>query len=191
MTLWANTEVSHLFAVFRLTRNYVYCPPCSRPIGLVPEFEDPLVEARPRVEARPWVEAMPRVEARPWVEVVSHNVPHNSQHLPIRQDSATFKRLGMRSHQADPQLPVLSGAQLETKPLSSPQALPVGGQRNKIISPTSAEVLARRDTKLSRLSSRRTLQFLSPAEAELSAPRQVRRSVAERSERRSRQRLDC
>ena len=178
MTLCANTEVSHVIAILRLTRNYLYCPPCSRPIGLFPVFEDPLVEARPRVEARPWV------------EVVSHNVPHNSQHLPIRQDSATFKRLGMRSGQADPQLPVLSAAQLETKPLSSPQALPVGGQRNKIISPTSAEVLARRDTKLSRLSSRRTLQFLSPAEAELSAPRQVRRSVAERSERRSRQRLD-
>ena len=61
----------------RLSRTYLYCPPCSGPVGLFPGGEAP-------------------VEARPWVEVLGHNVPHNSNHRTIRQDSATFQRLGMR-----------------------------------------------------------------------------------------------
>ena len=107
------------------------------------------------------------VRPRPWVEVVSHNVPHNSNHLTILQESGTFQRLGMK-----PDLAVL-----QTRPMSSARPLEQPGQRNQIISPTSAEVFARRDTarsKLSRMSSRRTLQFKSPVEQQgrLTVPRQ-------------------
>ena len=100
---------------------------------------------------------------------------------------------------AEPDLPVLEGNNLGTAPMSSPKPLVpgvAGGNRNKIISPTSAEVLARKDTgrsHLTRMTSRRTLQFKSPVEggvgegSRLSVPRQVRRqSVAERRERSSR-----
>ena len=87
----------------------------------------------------------------------------------------------MRSggEKADP-VPALSAVQLETRPMSRGLALG-GGQRNRIISPTSAEVMARRDTglhrsQLNRLSSRRTLQFKSPAEV---TPAQNRREEEE------------
>merc|ERR1712098_692933 len=73
------------------------------------------------------------------------------------------------------------------------------GSMKKILSPASAEVLARRDTVRSKnRMSRRTLQFLSPEnefsklseiaepgivdESRLSVPRQVRRSVQDRTE---------
>jgi len=73
------------------------------------------------------------------------------------------------------------------------------GSMKKILSPASAEVLARRDTVRSKnRMSRRTLQFMSPEnefsklseiaepgmvdESRLSVPRQVRRSVQDRME---------
>jgi len=152
------------------TQSYLYCSPCSTQVGLP-------------------------VNPRPWVELLDHNVPHNSGHVPIsqREESGTFQRLGMKSGggSADSNLPVLTVAQLQTAPMSSPQPVLLGGgQRHQIISPSSAEVLARRDTarsQLSRMSSRRTLQFKSPVEENrLTVPRQVRRSVAERRERTSR-----
>ena len=142
------------------------------------------------------------------MEVLGHNVPHNSNHLPILQESGTFQRLGMKSGQAstEPDLAVLEVEQLQTRQMSSPgcpRPLELDpAVRNKIISPTSAEVFARRDTarsKLSRMSSRRTLQFKSPVElppspgpeqSRLSVPRQVRRSLSERRERSCRRRED-
>ena len=102
---------------------------------------------------------------------------------------------------SEPALAVLEVDQLQTRPMTNPRPLELedpAARRNKIISPTSAEVFARRDTarsKLSRMSSRRTLQFKSPVEPavspdpeqnRLTVPRQVRRSVSERTERSSR-----
>ena len=142
--------------VVRLPRSYLYCSSCSNNVGLPSLHGDCQVEVQPR----------------PWVEVVSHNVPHNSNHLTILQESGTFQRLGMK-----PDLAVLEAEQLQTRPMSSARPLEQPGQRNQIISPTSAEVFARRDTarsKLSRMSSRRTLQFKSPVEQQgwLTVPRQ-------------------
>jgi len=181
------TVISVCFVRSRLPRRYLYCSSCSTHVGLLPLYGECQVEVRPR----------------PWVEVLGHNVPHNSNHLPILQESGTFQRLGMKSVHGttEPDLAVLEVDQLQTRPMTNPRPLELGDPaalRNKIISPTSAEVFARRDTarsKLSRMSSRRTLQFKSPVEpvvspgpeqGRLTVPRQVRRSLSERRERSSR-----
>ena len=172
---WGDCALSQttasLVLVVRLPRRYQYCSNCSNHVGLLPLYGDCEVE----------------VEPRPWVEVVGHNVPHNSNHLPILHQSGTFQRLGMKADQASrsPSLAVLEAEQLQTRPMSSARPLELGpaqSQRNQIISPTSAEVFARRDTarsKLSRMSSRRTLTFKSPLEQGwLAVPRPVSQSGA-------------
>ena len=182
------TVISVCLVRSRLPRRYLYCSSCSTHVGLLPLYGDCQVEVQPR----------------PWVEVLGHNVPHNSNHLPILQESGTFQRLGMKSAHGTttkPDLAVLEVDQLQTRPMTNPrplEQLDPAALRNNIISPSSAEVFARRDTarsKLSRMSSRRTLQFKSPVElpvspgpeqSRLTVPRQVRRSVTERTERSSR-----
>ena len=159
------TGISICFIRSRLPRRYLYCSSCSSHVGLLPLYGECQVEAQPR----------------PWVEVLGHNVPHNSNHLPILQQSATFQRLGMKSAHGttEPDLAVLEVDQLQTRPMTNARPLELDpALRNKIISPTSAEVFARRDTarsKLSRMSSRRTLTFKSPLEQGwLAVPRPVR-----------------
>ena len=170
------TGISFCFVRSRLPRRYLYCSACSSHVGLLPLYGEAQLEVQPR----------------PWVEVLGHNVPHNSNHLTILQESGTFQRLGMKSAQGttEPDTAVLEVDQLQTRPMTNARPLELDpALRNQIISPTSAEVFARRDTarsKLSRMSSRRTLQFKSPVEPEqsrLGVPRQVRRSVSERMER--------
>jgi len=163
--------------------------------------------------------------ARPWVEMVPQNVLKNGEDLnynesekPNRgEESAIFQRLGMKSREDE--IPDLEASHLITRPLS-PVHLKDDiqvqsnqgdfcddgkrtrrrlGSMKKILSPASAEVLARRDTVRSKnRMSKRTLQFLSPEnefsklseiaepgmvdESRLSVPRQVRRSVQERME---------
>jgi len=166
--------------------------------------------------------------ARPWVEIVSNNVLKNYEDLNNNnnenekphhgEESATFQRLGMKSSKVGN--PDLEVSHLETRPLS-PVHLKENirlnqenfdeddskrmsmrkrlGSMKKILSPASAEVLARRDTVRSKnRMSRRTLQFLSPEnefsklseiaepgivdESRLSVPRQFRRSVQDRTE---------
>jgi len=166
--------------------------------------------------------------ARPWVEIVSNNVLKNDEDIHINnnerekplhgEESATFLRLGMKSSKVGK--PDLEVSHLETRPLSPVHLIEniqsnqedldeddnkrMGmrkrlGSMKKILSPASAEVLARRDTVRSKnRMSRRTLQFMSPEnefsklseiaepgmvdESRLSVPRQVRRSVQDRME---------
>ena len=160
--------------------------------------------------------------ARPWVEVVSNvqgppNMNRNLVTLPAQGrgvtnlgNSATFQRLGMKASQRG--MPSLEVSHLETKPLS-----PVDIEENveddfqkeeeksnnkrektkfqrvkKVLSPASAEVLARRDSVRSKMGSqrmsRKTLQFLSPDMSNadpgnlLSIPQETRRSGRQRVE---------
>ena len=126
-------------------------------------------------------------------------------------NSATFQRLGMKTSQRG--IPSLEVSHLETKPLS-----PVDIEENveddihkeevrsinqgektkfqrvkKVLSPASAEVLARRDSFRSKMGSqrmsRKTLQFQSPIDISnadpgnlLSIPQETRRSGRQRVE---------
>ena len=116
------------------------------------------------------------VVARPWVEIV-HN---NNIGVKDNVGSATFDRLGMKTSRVG--VPGLEVSHLETQPLTpvpkpeedvidnnveekGDQRRRVGSMK-KILSPASAEVLARRDHPSLRSRnkmSRRTLQFQSPA----------------------------
>ena len=159
--------------------------------------------------------------ARPWVEVINNvqgpaNMNRNLVTLPAQ---ATFQRLGMQKGQQG--IPSLDVSHLETKPLS-----PVDieenvegdiqekevkknndnqGEKTKfqrvttVLSPASAEVLARRESVRSKLGSqrmsRKTLQFQSPIDIPdvnnrttadpgilLSIPQETRRSGRQRVE---------
>ena len=135
--------------------------------------------------ARPWVEVINKVQGP-----VSMN--RNLVTLPVQGrgagnlgNSATFQRLGMNTSQRG--IPSLDVSHLETKPLSpfdieeniveddhqktelkkTRQGEETKFQRvKKVLSPTSAEVLARRDSVRSKVGSqrlsRKTLKFQSP-----------------------------
>ena len=151
------------------------------------------------------------VVARPWVEIVHNNNNNNIGVNNKDNGSATFDRLGMKSSRVG--VPDLEVSHLETHPLTPVPTQEESGLDNnveherdqrrrlgsmkKILSPASAEVLARRDNPSLRSRnrmSRRTLQFQSPATQDTSKgdttnnkddisrlPRQVRRSVNERN----------
>ena len=166
------------------------------------------------------------VVARPWVEVVNNN---DQQHGGV--DSATFERLGMKNSNVKiPDLEVsnletrpLTPLITEDDLLNNAETIEMNkdasnlkisnnnesevvmvrvGSMKKVLSPSSAEVLARRDSvrgKISsqRMTSKRTLQFQSPVEqvvttdhdhhgaedtGKVTLGRRVRRSVSERLE---------
>lgn len=161
--------------------------------------------------------------ARPWVEVVNNvqgpaNMNRNLVTLPAQGravtnlgNSATFQRLGMKTSQRG--IPSLEVSHLETKPLSpvdieenfeddfQKEEVKSNNQREKtkfqrvtkVLSPASAEVLARRDSVRSKMGSqrmsRKTLQFQSPIDISnadpgnlLSIPKETRRSGRQRVE---------
>jgi len=200
------TLVSICIIKSRQTRSYQYCTSCANQVGI---YTGENVEN----------------VARPWVEMVPQNVLKNGEDLnnnesdkPNRgEESAIFQRLGMKSKEDE--IPDLEASHLITRPLSpvhlkddiqvqsnqgdfcddGKRSRRRMGSMKKILSPASAEVLARRDTVRSKnRMSKRTLQFLSPEnefsklseiaepgmvdESRLSVPRQVRRSAQERME---------
>jgi len=200
------TLVSICIIKSRQTRSYQYCTSCANQVGI---YTGENVEN----------------VARPWVEMVPQNVLKNGEDLnnnesdkPNRgEESAIFQRLGMKSKEDE--IPDLEASHLITRPLSpvhlkddiqvqsnqgdfcddGKRSRRRMGSMKKILSPASAEVLARRDTVRSKnRMSKRTLQFLSPEnefsklseiaepgivdESRLTVPRQVRRSVQERME---------
>ena len=167
--------------------------------------------------------------ARPWVEVINNDqgpvhMNRNLVTLPVQGrgagnlgNSATFQRLGMKTSQRG--IPSLEVSHLETKPLSpfdieenieddnqkselkkTRQGEETKFQRvKKVLSPTSAEVLARRDSVRSKVGSqrlsRKTLKFQSPNDISnvngspdadpnvlLSVPQEARRSGRHRVE---------
>ena len=121
------------------------------------------------------------VVASPWVEIVKNNDQHQDG-----VDSATFERLGMKNSNNN---------------MSEVEMVRVGSMK-KVLSPSSAEVFARRDGVRGKISSqsmtsKRTLQFQSPVEqvvttdhdqhgvedtGKVTLGRRVRRSVSERLE---------
>jgi len=189
------TLVSLCLVRSRLPRSYHYCNGCARDLGVWPIPSD--------------------VVARPWVEIVSNN--NNNNMLP---ESATFQRLGLKSSKVgNPDLEVrhlesrsLSPVDLKdsekhkqeddtddvneheqtTKLVEEPKNV-IKDRHNtmkKVLSPASAEVLARKDSVRSKQLvssrlSRRTLQFQSPIDmteddvhndsSRLSLPRQEQR----------------
>jgi len=198
------TLVSICIIKSRQTRSYQYCTSCANQVGI-------------------YTGENVKNVARPWVEMVPQNVLKNGEDLnnnesdkPNRGDeSAIFQRLGMKSREDE--IPDLEASHLITRPLSpvhlkddiqvqsnqedfcddGKRTRRRMGSMKKILSPASAEVLARRDTVRSKnRMSKRTLQFLSPEnefsklseiaepgmvdESRLSVPQQVSRSVQER-----------
>eukprot|EP00092_Neocalanus_flemingeri_P038620 GFUD01042050.1.p1 GENE.GFUD01042050.1~~GFUD01042050.1.p1 ORF type:complete len:394 (+),score=135.83 GFUD01042050.1:81-1262(+) len=130
-------------------RTFLYCSTCAQQLGVLPAQQAVLTDG---------------VVARPWVEFVQPGVGRCG-------DSATFQRLGMRTARPGMGLEV---EQLETRPLSPVDCEDEDGEgvkdtaverneKQQIFSPSSADVLARRDSvrsvALGSHMSRRTLVF--------------------------------
>jgi len=144
-------------------RTFLYCSTCAQQMGV---WTGPQAVITDGIGARPWVEVAQGGGA------LQNQLPHGHDH------SGTFQRLGMK-----PGTGLLKVEQLETRPLS-----PVPGEcetnenlvRNsqgktsklkQILSPTSADVLARKDSVRSRVlgsrMSRRTLEFPTQSQKSL------------------------
>ena len=158
--------------------------------------------------ARPWVEVVNNVQGPPNMNRNLVTLPAQGRAVTNLGNSATFQRLGMKTSQRG--MPSLEVSHLETKPLSpvdieenveddiQKEEVKSNKQREKfqrvkkVLSPASAEVLARRDSVRSKMGSqrmsRKTLQFLSPDMSNadpgnlLSIPQETRRSGRQRVE---------
>eukprot|EP00092_Neocalanus_flemingeri_P038619 GFUD01042049.1.p1 GENE.GFUD01042049.1~~GFUD01042049.1.p1 ORF type:complete len:371 (+),score=120.27 GFUD01042049.1:81-1193(+) len=136
-------------------RTFLYCSTCAQQLGVLPAQQAVLTDG---------------VVARPWVEFVQPG-GGGGQGVGRCGDSATFQRLGMRTARPGMGLEV---EQLETRPLSPVDCEDEDGEgvkdtavekneKQQIFSPSSADVLARRDSvrsvALGSHMSRRTLVF--------------------------------
>ena len=169
-------------------RTFLYCSTCAQQLGVGPVPQAVLTDG---------------IVARPWVEFVQPAGGGGGQQGAKFGDSATFQRLGMRTSRPGMGLEL---GQLETRPLSP---VPCEGEdieevteevkdgevkrndKQQIFSPTSADVLARRDSvrsfALGSRMSRRTLVFPTPQSVAVSqqekvnGPREVDQKILEKS----------